>query len=600
MTKEERLSLEKPGWKEVVKAVPFVVRLIRDASPGLFYGTVACAMLIGPLNFVSVFALKSLTDAVGSGGTQAAMTWGIVLISVYLALGFLGSLQEGLTDIQRFKLEMALDERALRHVSSLPYKTLEDPDFQALATAFQRKAYLILNLQTNGIRMFQQLVNVISLSAALVFIPWTVMAFVIASLVIMFVLLVRYSEWSWTVMKRETREGRRAVYIRNLLETPKSQLSVKAMGLSIPMLKRWRQLIESIVGARISRAKRNTSVFWLSALCQVAGFASGLIILVPGVFAKTVALSSFVIFVTTYDRLVGIMDNFSWNASYITQESAFLTILKRFFETEEENDEGRQVPVEPLTVRFEDVWFRYPGTTKDVLRGFDLIFTEGEHVALVGLNGAGKSTILKLLMGTYEPTKGRITVNGKDLARIKPSAWRCALAVLMQDDATYDDLVSEQVRYGNFTSKLDPKRFRRALAASGLKDVAKEFPHGLETHAGKHYAMPEDEAIELSGGQRQIVAIARTLYRPARIYIFDEPTSHVDAEKEERFFEVLPRALQSSTALFVSHRFSTLRRAERIVVVDDGRVIEDGRHDDLLAKAGRYAELFALQAKMYQ
>ena len=126
------------------------------------------------------------------------------------------------------------------------------------------------------------------------------------------------------------------------------------------------------------------------------------------------------------------------------------------------------------------------------------------------------------------------------------------------------------------------------------------FPRGMETHAGKQYAMPEDEPIELSGGQQQIVAIARTLYRHSRISIFDEPTSAVDAEKEERFFEALPEAFQSKAVIYVSHRFSTLRRAGRILVMDQGKIIEDGSHEELMTKRGRYAELFTLQAKMYQ
>ncbi|MFH1078453.1 MAG: ABC transporter ATP-binding protein [Patescibacteria group bacterium] len=528
------------------------------------------------------------------------MMWGAIIIGIFLAMGFFGSLQESLTEIQRLRLDNDYQERALRHSVSLPYKTIEDPDFQALASAYERKSFVLMNVQSNGLRSLRTVMSAIGLASAFVMVPWTVLAFVLLSLGLMVFLLVRYNEMSWSILKFETREGRRAIYIRETLRRPTPLLTAKATGLPTPFLKRWRALMDVIVEAKVAQSKKNLGIFLLSSLFEVIGFASGLIILVPGVLAGTVAVSAFVVFLTTYQRLVGEIENFSWNIRFVAQESGFLVILKRFFETEEEHDEGRKVPDEPLIVRFEDVWFRYPGTSKDVLRGFELTFTEGEHIALVGLNGAGKSTILKLLMGTYKPTKGRITVNGKDLAKFKPSAWRKALAVLLQDDATFDDVVSEQVRYGDYASKLDPKRFRRALAASGLKDVAKEFPRGLDTHAGKYFAMPEDEAIELSGGQRQIVAIARTLYRPARIYVFDEPTSHVDAEKEERFFEALPTALQSHAAIFVSHRFSTLRRAERIVVVDDGRVIEDGRHDDLLAQAGRYAELFALQAKMYQ
>ena len=137
-------------------------------------------------------------------------------------------------------------------------------------------------------------------------------------------------------------------------------------------------------------------------------------------------------------------------------------------------------------------------------------------------------------------------------------------------------------------------------ASNSVAGVALEFPRGLATMAGKEYAMPEDHAVKLSGGQKQIVAIARTVYRPARLYIFDEPTSAVDPEKEEAFFERLPAAMLGRTVMFVSHRFSTLRRAERIIVLEHGRVVEDGAHEVLMACGGRYAELFLLQAKQYE
>ena len=240
------------------------------------------------------------------------------------------------------------------------------------------------------------------------------------------------------------------------------------------------------------------------------------------------------------------------------------------------------------------------GSEEDVLRGVSFSFREGERIAIIGLNGAGKTTLLKLLMGVFHPTKGRIMINGVDLATIKPSAWRRALSVLSQEVPRFDDVLIDQIRYGDASSPLDEDRLKEAIQSSGLREVLSDFPKGLETHAGKQYAMPEDKAIELSGGQNQIIGIARALYRHARIYIFDEPTSSVDAQKEEHFFTTLPDVLSGKAILFVSHRFSTLRQAEHIIVIDQGRVIEEGSHEELMFKKGRYAELFTLQAKAYQ
>jgi ABC-type multidrug transport system fused ATPase/permease subunit len=169
-----------------------------------------------------------------------------------------------------------------------------------------------------------------------------------------------------------------------------------------------------------------------------------------------------------------------------------------------------------------------------------------------------------------------------------------------QDAPYYSDTATEQIWYGDREEKLDKQHLDESIEASGFDEIVTELPRGLQTYVGKHYAMPEDQAIELSGGQNQILTIARTLYRDARIYVFDEPTSAVDAEKEESFFSRLPETLAGKAIIFVSHRFSTLRRAKRILVLEEGRLIEDGTHEELLELKGRYAELFTLQAKNYQ
>jgi ATP-binding cassette subfamily B protein len=284
----------------------------------------------------------------------------------------------------------------------------------------------------------------------------------------------------------------------------------------------------------------------------------------------------------------------------IQRDAAFLVIVRDFLSLQPEQDIGVPVPSHPLVIEFKNVHFSYPGSSEKVLRGINCVFREGDRLALVGLNGAGKSTLLKLLMGIFQPTKGRILVNGVNLSKIKPSAWRRALSVMSQDVPRFDDTLRRQILYGDYAKDVDESRLDRSVDASGLRSVLPDFKNGIETHAGKQYAMVEDKAVELSGGQNQIIGIARALYRDARMYIFDEPTSAVDPEKEENFFHSLPDVLEGKGIIFVSHRFSTLRQAEHVIVIDAGRVIEEGSHETLMQKKGRYAELFTLQAKAYQ
>ncbi|HEU0050988.1 MAG TPA: ABC transporter ATP-binding protein [Patescibacteria group bacterium] len=598
---EKFSATKKPSWKETFLAVPFAIRFLKKVDPAAFYGIFAMAILMGPFSFFSIAGIKYLTDAVTNGRYGTALAWGGGLVALTLVSGGLQTFREWMTNNQRYRMEVTLREESMELMTRLPYAVLEDPEFQALSAAFSQKNYVLLNFQTNSSRIFQNVISLAGVLGGLVFIPWTASVLAFASLAATSYLFIRFEKWSWGVMVAETREGRRANYIQTLLTQPASLLPAKALELPIPFMRIWRRLSEKLLKERRSLSNRSLGVNLLGVLLETAGFASGLVILVPQVLVHAASVSSFVVFVSAYQRLTDLMESFSWQLGFTLQESGFLAIFKRLFTIPPELDRGKEIDKEPLRVRFEDVWFRYPDTKRDVIRGLSMEFSQGDQIALVGLNGAGKSTLLKLLMGVYEPTRGRITVNGQDLREIKPSSWRKALSVLTQNDALYDDVIRNQVHYGNYSRPLEEKRFERALAVSGLKQLAHDLPRGIETHAGKYYAMPEDEAIEPSGGQRQIIAIARTLYREARFYIFDEPTSSVDAEKEERFFQLLPSALNGSGVIFVSHRFSTLRRgAERIIVIDDGRIIEDGTHEELMAKGGRYAELFALQAKSYQ
>lgn len=457
-----------------------------------------------------------------------------------------------------------------------------------------------MNLQQTGMWILRTFFGLLGLFAVFAFLPWPVIALIVASQILLFFLYRRAAEWNWSVVSFESREGRRAAYREQILSHPSTLLPTKALGLAEPFLASWKAVISEILGLRIKEAKAGATAAGLSEFLGAASFALGLWMTVSDVLRGAISVSVAAVFISSFnrfsDKLSGLVSNIKW----LMKEASVFPRLKEYFSYELESEKGKGISKDPLRVSFENVWFRYPGTETDILKGVTFSFTEGDHLAFVGLNGAGKTTLLKLLMRVYEPTQGKILVNGVNLSSMKPAEWRKVLAVLTQDSPAYDDVLREQVRYGDAVHPLDTKRLKLAIETSGLDDVASVFPKGLETHAGRRYSMPEDEAIELSGGQKQILAIARTMYRQARIYILDEPTSAVDAEKEESFFSILPEALQSQAVIFVSHRFSTLRRAERIIVIDDGRIIEDGTHEELLLQKGRYAELFQLQAKMYQ
>jgi len=264
------------------------------------------------------------------------------------------------------------------------------------------------------------------------------------------------------------------------------------------------------------------------------------------------------------------------------------------------NTSRAQVDGPPLastpTLSFDRVGFRYPGTDRDILTDLDLEIEPGELLALVGMNGAGKSTLTKLLAGLYEPTTGAIRADGRDIAEIGYSGWRRELAVVFQDFVRYPLSARENVALG---AQADQEALDAAAREAGFLDVLERLPNGWDTPLSKE----REGGVDLSGGQWQQVVLTRAIYaieRGAKILVLDEPTAHLDVRTEFEVFERLTRLAREATVILISHRLSTVRQADRIVLLENGRIAESGSHDELVSLGGRYADMFAIQAERFQ
>jgi ATP-binding cassette subfamily B protein len=249
-------------------------------------------------------------------------------------------------------------------------------------------------------------------------------------------------------------------------------------------------------------------------------------------------------------------------------------------------------------IHFDEVTFSYPGSDRVVLNGLTLRLRAGECTALVGLNGSGKTTLVKLLARLYEPTGGAIRVDDRDIRSLPIDAWRRQIAVVFQDFNRYELSVADNIAFGAIEHQHDDERIAATAAKAGVSGFAADLPHGLRTLLAAHL----EDGVDLSGGQWQRVAIARALFAVdagARVLVLDEPTAALDVRAEAAFFDEFAALTRGSTTLLISHRFSSVRHADRIVVLSEGRVIEDGTHESLLADGGRYAELFQLQARRF-
>jgi ATP-binding cassette subfamily B protein len=281
----------------------------------------------------------------------------------------------------------------------------------------------------------------------------------------------------------------------------------------------------------------------------------------------------------------------------IFESGLFLDDLRQFLALGEaaiDEDQGQDAPERFDQVRAEDVRFRYPDADREALKGVDVELRAGEVVALVGENGSGKTTLAKLLAGLYEPDGGRVLWDGQDVSTFRPSSLRQRIAVVFQDFVHYALPATENISLGRVDQPVDPARVRSAAAAAGAETMLDRLPNGFDTVLSRLFAGGTD----LSGGQWQRVALARSFYRDAPLVILDEPSASLDPRAEHELFATLRDALRSRTALFISHRFSTVRGADRIYVLHEGEIVEQGTHDELVARNGRYAELYRLQTEL--
>lgn len=557
------------------------------------------ALLLVPLTSVgNIWIVKLLIDALTAGQFASAQRLFVWMAMLFLVGMLVDRVRDYVRDISRLTLDYRTKEDLMLQLQRLDPAMIEHPRFQALYHAFEETRGNLLGIAQEGYWLIFTSIELLSYGTVLILLPWWLALLMFVPLGFLFISLRHEREWSWGILNMESREGRRGNYYKMVLLTPGWLVHRWVLGLHAVFFRRWQQVAKKALALRTHESWLRVRSSTLTDVVMLIGLLGG----GWSLFREAVATGgagSFVVFIPTFQRLTGSFSNLVANIGWLQKQRVGPQLFKTLMELPHRQDGKRQLPRLPLRIEFERVSFAYPDQQKPVLNEISLRLREGEYVALVGLNGAGKSTFLKLLAGIYRPTSGRILINGTPIEEIRSEEWVKALAYMNQDTPRFDDTVENIIRYGNATAPWGA-RAKQVLRVSGFDEVAKGLEKGTRTHIGRSYGMPEDKPVELSGGQRQLLMIAQTLYRKARILILDEPTSAVDAEKEEAFFSRLPEAIEGRLSVVVSHRFSVLRRAERILVMDQGRVIEDGSHDELVAKEGRYAELFALQAKMYQ
>jgi ATP-binding cassette subfamily B protein len=494
----------------------------------------------------------------------------------------------------------------MQHAASLDLQQLEDAEVYDKLERARRQTVGRIGLFTGILASLQDLITLVSLAIAItVYVPWLLLLLALAVLP-SFLGETRYAALGYSLLFSWTQERRQLDYLRYIGASDVSAKEVKLFGLSDYLVGQYAQLSDEFYEANRQLAIRRAVVSSLLALVGSVGYYGAYVAIIyltvtrhqspAGLF--TLGVLTFL--AASFRQSRDLIQRFLLSLAQLFEQALYLEDLFTFFDLEPQVRSTPGAVVVPSPIRqgfqFENVGFRYPGSERWAVRGLNFVLKPGERLALVGENGAGKTTLAKLLARLYDPSEGRILLDGRDLREYDIESLRRNVGVIFQDFVRYDFPIRENIAVGDI-GRLDDQPALAVAASRSLADsVIARFKEGYEQLLGKRF----EGGADLSGGEWQKLALARAYLRDAQLLILDEPTAALDARAEYQVFLRFSELTHGRMAVLISHRFSTVRMADRILVLKDGEMVEQGTHAELLDNKGLYSELFGLQAAGYR
>ncbi|WP_421990512.1 ABC transporter ATP-binding protein [Roseococcus sp.] len=595
---------------------PFLAMVWRT-SPGLTAASLTLRLVRALLPIATLFIGKLIIDDVvlllreperpasfSSAWHDGKLDWIAWLLAAEFGLAvaadLLGRVVSLVDGLLSERVTNASSVRLMEHAASLDLEDFEDAEFQDQLERARRQTSGRITLMNLLFNQAQDVVTVASLAAGLlVFAPWLIVLLILA-LVPAFLGESHFNSQGYSLDFGRTPERRELDYVRQTAASVETAKEVKIFGLHAFLIERYLALSAAFYAANRALALRRAQWGAVFTAIGTAGYYLAYAYIVWMTLAGTFSVGDLTFLAGSFLRLRGLLEGLLSGFSLMAGQALYLDDLFGFFETRPEI----LSPENPLPVPhpiqegflFEDVGFAYPGAGRWAVRHLSFALKAGEVVALVGENGAGKTTLVKLLTRLYDPDEGRILLDGKDLRDYDLEALRGCMGVIFQDFVRYNLTAGDNIAVGRIDARADQSRIERAAGRSQADEVVGRLPRGYEQMIGKRFR----NGVELSGGEWQKIAIARAYMREAEVLVLDEPTAALDARSEFEVFRRFKELSQGKTAVLISHRFSSVRMADRILVLAEGKVEAQGTHEELIAQRGRYAELFELQAQGYR
>ena len=603
-------------WKERLEALrylPALFRLIWRTHRGYMMAIVLLRVVRSVVPVATFWVGKLILDSViaakaGTGSLTQIWRYLVLELLIVLSGEILARASSLIESLLGDLFSNAMSVELMEHAAKLDLAQFEDPEFYDHLERARRQTVGRIALLSLLLSMSQDALTLVTLAGALIaYNPWLLLLLAVA-VIPSFLGETHFASLGYSLLFRWTPERRQLDYLRYVGASDKTAKEVQMFGLAPWLTERYRDLSQRFYEENRNLSIRRGVVSALLSILGTIGYYGAYIVILIRAVKGDITIGTLTFLAASFGRGRDVIQNILLSASNVYEQALYLRDLFVFLDmrpTIESPPNARPVPTPIRTgFLFEDVGFRYPGSERWAIRNVNLQLRPGERVALVGENGAGKTTITKLLARLYDPTEGRITLDGVDLREYDLTSLRHAIGVIFQDFVRYDMRFDENIGVGEIESvraDLDkrngtPPAITSAAENSLASSLLPRFSQGYQQMLGRRF----DDGVDLSGGEWQKIALARAYIRDAQVLILDEPTAALDARAEYEVFLRFSELVAGRMAILISHRFSTVRMADHIIVLRHGKVEEQGSHEELLAGKGLYEELFAMQAAGYR
>lgn len=604
ITDEKERTSVKDSFK-ALKTLPRFFKEIYSSGPKLFIVNILARLFNSFTPVVILWVGKLIIDEIilqiSLEDKDLSTLWKYVVIEFSIAilsdlLGRLINLTDGLIgDLY----SNASSEKIIRKTSQLTISQLEDPEFYDKLERARTQTSQRVGLMSNILSQAESLISMVLLIAGLVYFAPILILILILSIIPSFINEARFSSNRYSIARSWTSERRELDYLRYIGANNQTAKEVKLFGLTDFIAERFRDLSHRYYQISKNLSVKQSIYGSIFNILGVLSYYGAYVYIILRVISGVISIGELTFLSGSFNRLRNNLQGFFSRFTRISESALYLQDYFDFIDLKiEQNIKTRRPLPDKIKEGFElrDLHFAYPGSKSNVLKGVSFKLNVGEKMAFVGQNGAGKTTLIKLFLRFYEPTQGEILLDGINIKEFDVDAYRKRFGVIFQDFFKYEFTLRENIAVGDINEVFNDEVIKDAAARSLANEVINEMQDGLEQQLGRRFSRGQ----ELSGGQWQKIALARAYMKDADIMVLDEPTSALDAQAEFLVFERFIGLTEGKTSIIISHRFSTVRMADRILVLKDGKVLELGTHEELMENPNLYAELFKLQAAGYQ